>query len=63
VERPDTAWHQALLDVLAGSHLATGADLGDLLEAALAPLRLHPELLVVDHEHVQLRPLRASSLT
>lgn len=51
-------WQQAMLDVIAGSHLATGATVGELLETAVVPLRLRTELYLVDHEQVQLRPLR-----
>jgi sigma-B regulation protein RsbU (phosphoserine phosphatase) len=61
VERLDPEWHRAMLDVLTASHLATGDDLGDLFEAALAPLGLFPELFVADREQVQLRPLRAGA--
>ena len=58
MERLDTEWHRAMLDVLAASHLAAGDALNDVLEAALAPLRLRPELFVADREQVQLRPVR-----
>jgi phosphoserine phosphatase RsbU/P len=50
-----------MLDVLEASHLATGDSLGEILEAALAPLGLHPELFVADREQGHLRPLRAGA--
>ena len=61
VERLDPGWHRAILDVLAASHLIAGNSLGDVLEAALAPLGLHPELFVADREQEHLRPLRAGA--
>ncbi|GAA1190441.1 PP2C family protein-serine/threonine phosphatase [Pseudonocardia alaniniphila] len=61
VERLDPGWHRAILDVLAASHLIAGNSLGDMLEAALAPLGLHPELFVADREQEHLRPLRAGA--
>ncbi|GAA1315716.1 PP2C family protein-serine/threonine phosphatase [Pseudonocardia xinjiangensis] len=58
MELLDARWHQAMLDVLAGAHLASGDALGDLLEDALEPLEVVPELYVADHEQIQLRPVR-----
>jgi sigma-B regulation protein RsbU (phosphoserine phosphatase) len=61
VARPDPAWQHALTAVLTRSHVVTGDGIPAMLDAALVPLRLHPELFVVDHEQLELRPLRAGA--
>jgi phosphoserine phosphatase RsbU/P len=57
----DAQWQGALLDLLARAHLLTGDTVAATLDEVLAPLRLHPELYLVDHEQVELRPLRPAA--
>lgn len=57
----DAQWQGALLDLLARSHLMSGDTIAAALDKALAPMRLHPELYLVDHEQVALRPLRTGA--
>jgi stage II sporulation SpoE-like protein len=54
----DACWQQALLDLIERSHLMAGDAIAAALDEALAPLRLHAEVYLVDHEQVELRPLR-----
>jgi sigma-B regulation protein RsbU (phosphoserine phosphatase) len=54
----DAQWQRALLDLLERSHLVTGDTLAPTLDEVLAPLQLHPEPYLVDHEQLELRPLR-----
>jgi sigma-B regulation protein RsbU (phosphoserine phosphatase) len=60
-ERLDPEWHRGMLELLTAAHLATGDSLGDVFEAALAPMGLLPELFLADQEQVQLRPLRGGA--
>ena len=55
----DERWQRALLDLLERSHLLPGDAIAPALDEILAPLRLHPEVYLIDHEQVELRPLRA----
>ena len=54
----DSGWRQALVDVLAASHLVTGDGLAEILDAALAPLGVGIEMFLVDHEQRALHPVR-----
>jgi phosphoserine phosphatase RsbU/P len=55
----DAGWTRALLDLVARSHLLAGDAIASALDEVLAPLRLGTEVYLVDHEQVELRPLRA----
>jgi phosphoserine phosphatase RsbU/P len=57
----DARWQQALLDLLARSHLLTGDGIPATLDDVLAPLTPAPELFIVDHDQVELRPLRSGA--
>jgi stage II sporulation SpoE-like protein len=54
----DACWQQTLLDLIERSHLLTGDAIASALDEVLAPLRLHAEIYLVDHEQVELRALR-----
>ncbi|TQM15571.1 PP2C family protein-serine/threonine phosphatase [Pseudonocardia kunmingensis] len=54
----DAQWQRALVALLERSHLLTGDTIATALDEVLAPLRLRPELYLVDHEQLELRPLR-----
>jgi phosphoserine phosphatase RsbU/P len=54
----DARWQRALLDLIERSHLLTGDGVAGVLDEVLAPLQLRPEVYLVDHEQVELRPLR-----
>jgi phosphoserine phosphatase RsbU/P len=54
----DAQWQRALLALLKRSHLLTGDSIAPTLDEVLAPLQLRPELYLVDHEQLELRPLR-----
>ncbi|OZM80404.1 PP2C family protein-serine/threonine phosphatase [Pseudonocardia sp. MH-G8] len=54
----DAQWQRALLALLKRSHLLTGDSIAPTLDEVLAPLQLRPELHLVDHEQLELRPLR-----
>jgi sigma-B regulation protein RsbU (phosphoserine phosphatase) len=54
----DAQWERALLDLLARSHLLPGDAITSTLDEVLAPLRLRPDAYLIDHEQVELRPLR-----
>jgi phosphoserine phosphatase RsbU/P len=58
VPEPDPDWQNVLTELVTASHLVTGDGLGELLERVLAPTRVVPELFLVDHEQIELRPLR-----
>jgi hypothetical protein len=55
----DELWQQALLDLIARSHLLPGDGIAPALDEILAPLRLRTEVYLIDHEQVELRALRA----
>jgi sigma-B regulation protein RsbU (phosphoserine phosphatase) len=57
----DAEWQGAVLELLARSHLLPGDGIAPALDEVLAPLGLDPELFVVDHDQVELRPLRAGA--
>jgi hypothetical protein len=54
----DDRWQRALLDLLERSHLLPGDAIAPALDAVLAPLRLRPDVYLVDREQVELRALR-----
>jgi phosphoserine phosphatase RsbU/P len=54
----DEQWQRALLDLIARSHLLPGDGIAPALDEILAPLRLRTEIYLVDHEQVELLPLR-----
>jgi len=54
----DEPWQRALLDLLTRSHLLPGDAIAPALADVLAPLRLDPEVYVIDRDQDQLRPLR-----
>ncbi|GAA0919645.1 PP2C family protein-serine/threonine phosphatase [Pseudonocardia zijingensis] len=53
-------WHEALLELLDRSNLLTGDRIAGTLDEVLAPLQLRPDVYLVDHEQVVLRPLRST---
>jgi phosphoserine phosphatase RsbU/P len=55
----DARWQRALLDLIERSHLLAGDAITSALDEVLAPLRLRAEVYLIDHEQVELRPLRA----
>lgn len=54
----DARWERALLGLIARSHLLAGDAITATLDEVLAPLRLRSDVYVIDHEQVELRPLR-----
>jgi phosphoserine phosphatase RsbU/P len=54
----DARWQRALLDLIERSHLLAGDAIASALDEVLAPLRLRAEVYLIDHEQVELRPLR-----
>jgi hypothetical protein len=51
-------WQDVLTELVTGSHLVTGDGIPELLDEVLVPTGLSAELFLVDHEQVEMRPLR-----
>jgi hypothetical protein len=51
-------WQDVLTELVTGSHLVTGDGIPELLAEVLAPTGLSAELYLVDHDQVEMRPLR-----
>jgi sigma-B regulation protein RsbU (phosphoserine phosphatase) len=54
----EACWQRVLLDLIERSHLLAGDAIAAAFDDVLAPLRLRAEVFLVDHEQVELRPLR-----
>jgi serine phosphatase RsbU (regulator of sigma subunit) len=58
VSESDSGWQEVLTALLRESHLVTGDGVPAVLESLLGRIGLVPELFLVDHDQIELRPLR-----